>query len=159
MKHELSRVTELQLQDVTFPLAQHDGVGEFIPSKAGSSPEDIEKMPMNMKGIHQIKLEQIDQVDSHPFLELHLNGRTLKVEAHGQREDKAKTMDITLYHQDAYMFTAIPVAACLLQYLDGSIRKTGLWTQANIVEPNRLMQDMERMGVHIQIQEKTGNGT
>jgi len=85
-------------------------------------------------------------------------GTLLKVEAHGQREDKAKTMDITLYHQDAYMFTAIPVAACLLQYLDGSIRKTGLWTQANIVEPNRLMQDMERMGVHIQIQEKTGNG-
>ena len=86
-------------------------------------------------------------------------GTLLKVEAHGQREDKAKTIDITLYHQDAYLFTAIPVAACLLQYLDGSIRKTGLWTQANIVEPNRLMQDMERMGVHIQIQEKTGNGT
>ena len=65
-------------------------------------------------------------------------------------------MEITLYHHDAYMFTAIPVAACLLQYLDGLIRKAGLWTQANIVEPNRFMKDMERMGVHIQINEKTG---
>jgi len=84
-------------------------------------------------------------------------GTLLKVEAYGQRDDKAKTIDLTLYHQDAYMFTAIPVAACLLQYLDGSIQKIGLWTQANIVEPNRLMNDMERMGVHIQINEKTGN--
>ena len=83
-------------------------------------------------------------------------GTLLKVEARGQRADKAKTIDITLYHQDAYMFTAIPVAACLLQYLDGSIRKAGLWTQANIVEPNRLMKDMERMGVYVQIHEKTG---
>ena len=79
------------------------------------------------------------------------------MEAHGQKEGKAKTMEVTLYHQDAYMFTTIPVAGCLLQYLDGSIRKAGLWTQANIVEPNRLMNDMERMGVHIQINEKTGN--
>jgi len=84
-------------------------------------------------------------------------GTLLKVEAHGQREGKAKTMEVTVYHQDAYMFTAIPVVACLLQYLDGSIHKAGLWTQANIVEPNRLMKDMERMGVHIQIREKTGN--
>ena len=28
----------------------------------------------------------------------------------------------------------------------GSIRKAGLWTQANIIEPNRLMKDMERLG-------------
>jgi saccharopine dehydrogenase (NAD+, L-lysine-forming) len=84
-------------------------------------------------------------------------GTLLKVDAQGQSKNKAKTMEITVYHQDAYMFTAIPVVACLLQYLDGSIRKAGLWTQANIVETNRLMKDMERMGVHIQIHEKTGN--
>ena len=61
-------------------------------------------------------------------------------------------MDITLYHKDGYMFTAIPVVACLLQYLDGSIKKPGLWTQANIVEPDRLLSDMERMGIEVKIQ-------
>jgi saccharopine dehydrogenase (NAD+, L-lysine-forming) len=50
------------------------------------------------------------------------------------------------------MITAIPVAACLLQYLDGSIRKPGLWFQALVVEPERFMSDMERMGVDIQVQ-------
>lgn len=85
-------------------------------------------------------------------------GTLLKVEAHGEKDGQAKAMDVTIYHEDAYMFTAIPVAACLLQYLDGSIKKPGLWTQANIVEPNRLMKDMERMGVDVQIQDNRSNG-
>lgn len=82
-------------------------------------------------------------------------GTLLKVEATGEKDGKAKAVDVTTYHQDGYMFTAIPVVACLLQYLGGSLRKPGLWTQANIVEPNRLMKDMERMGIEVQIQDKT----
>lgn len=79
-------------------------------------------------------------------------GTLLKVESAGIKDGKPKTKDVTLYHDDGYMFTAIPVVACLLQYLDGSIKKPGFWTQANIVEPNRMMKDMERMGVDITIQ-------
>jgi hypothetical protein len=78
-------------------------------------------------------------------------GTVLKVESAGIKEGKPITKDVALYHEDGYMFTAIPVVACLLQYLDESIKKPGLWTQANIVEPNRLMKDMERMGVDITI--------
>jgi len=85
-------------------------------------------------------------------------GTLLKVDAFGKKDDKSTVTCITTYHEDGYMFTAIPVVACLLQYLDGSIQKVGLWTQANIVEPNRLMKDIERMGVHIQIHEKTDDG-
>jgi saccharopine dehydrogenase-like NADP-dependent oxidoreductase len=79
-------------------------------------------------------------------------GTMLKAEARGARDGRAKAMDITLYHEDGYVFTAIPVAACLLQYLDGSMKKPGLWTQANIVEPDRLIRDMERMGIEVKIQ-------
>ena len=79
-------------------------------------------------------------------------GTMLKVEAQGAKHGQAKAMDIIVYHEDGYMFTAIPVVACLLQYLDGSIKKPGLWTQANIVEPDRLMRDMERMGIQVKIQ-------
>jgi saccharopine dehydrogenase (NAD+, L-lysine-forming) len=86
------------------------------------------------------------------------HGTFLKVEAQGVAKGKTKAMDVTVFHKDAYMLTAIPVVACLLQYLDGSIRVPGLWTQANIVEPNRFMKDMERMGVDIRMQDKTING-
>jgi NAD(P)-dependent dehydrogenase (short-subunit alcohol dehydrogenase family) len=83
-------------------------------------------------------------------------GTLLKVEAEGIQDHQAKSVDVILSHPDGYLFTAIPVAACLLQYLDGTIRMPGLWTQANLVEPNRLMKDMQRMGIELRMQERTG---
>jgi len=77
-------------------------------------------------------------------------GTLLKVEASGEKDGKAKTMEVIISHPDGYLFTAIPVAACLLQYLDGSIDKPGLWVQANIVDPARLMKDMQHMGITMQ---------
>lgn len=78
-------------------------------------------------------------------------GIILKVEAAGILDGKSITSEIKLSHPDGYLFTAIPVAACLLQYLDRSIRKPGLWTQANLVEPIRLIEDMVKLGVNLEI--------
>lgn len=76
-------------------------------------------------------------------------GTMLKVEARGQTGGRAKAVDLTLYHPDGYVFTAVPVVATLLQLLDGSARKPGLHLQAHIVEPQRLMRDMARLGIEI----------
>jgi saccharopine dehydrogenase (NAD+, L-lysine-forming) len=80
-------------------------------------------------------------------------GTLLKVEASGEKDGNAKKMEVIISHPDGYLFTAIPVAACLLQYLDGSIGKPGLWMQAHIVDPDRLMKDMQRMDIAMQTNE------
>jgi saccharopine dehydrogenase-like NADP-dependent oxidoreductase len=77
-------------------------------------------------------------------------GTLLQVEASGKKDSQPKVLTIKISHTDGYMFTAIPVAACLLQYLDGTIDKPGLWLQAWVVEPNRFMADMQRMGIRVE---------
>ena len=76
-------------------------------------------------------------------------GTLLKVEAQGEKAGHELAIDLIISHEDGYAFTAIPVVACLIQLLDGSIRKPGLWLQANVVEPKRLIVDMIRMGVEV----------
>ena len=43
------------------------------------------------------------------------------------------------------------------EYLDGSIAKPGLWMMGHVVDPVRLMNDMERMGIKIQMEVTEGN--
>lgn len=80
-------------------------------------------------------------------------GTMLQVEASGRKDGKPKMVTMTISHPDGYMFTAIPVAACILQYLDGTIDKPGIWLQALVVEPNRFMEDMQRLGIRMKIRE------
>lgn len=79
------------------------------------------------------------------------SGTVLLLEANGLKAGKPATVRIKLSHEDGYVLTAVPVVACLLQYLEGYIRRPGLWFQANIVESQRMLQDMERMGIKVEI--------
>ena len=79
-------------------------------------------------------------------------GTLLKAEVRGTKHGQEKAIELILSHEDGYLFTAIPVAACLLQYLDGSICRPGLWLQAHAVKPDRLMADMERLGIDFRCQ-------
>ncbi len=53
---------------------------------------------------------------------------------------------------DAYALTAIPVVACVRQWLAGP-RRPGLWFQGQYAEPEALLRDMARMGVAITTEE------
>jgi hypothetical protein len=75
----------------------------------------------------------------------------LQAQAAGIKDGKQVNVRVTVAHSDGYELTAIPVVAALCQYLDGSARKPGLWMMGHLVEPLRLMKDMEVMGVQVKI--------
>ncbi len=81
-------------------------------------------------------------------------GAILQLDAKGLKNEQNSYMHMRLAHDDAYVLTAVPVAACLLQYIDGSIRRPGLWFQANLVKPTQFFNDIERLGVRVNIQIK-----
>ena len=76
-------------------------------------------------------------------------GAVLQMQAQGQ----GNALTMTVAHPDSYTLTAVPVVACLLQYLDGTIRQPGLWRQATVVEPVRFFDDLAKMGVQINFNE------
>jgi saccharopine dehydrogenase (NAD+, L-lysine-forming) len=45
--------------------------------------------------------------------------------------------------------TAIPVVAALLQVLDGTARRPGMWMMGHLMDPVRLMADMAAMGAAV----------
>jgi saccharopine dehydrogenase (NAD+, L-lysine-forming) len=80
-------------------------------------------------------------------------GTRLRLEAEGLYRDRPARAAITLAHPDGYAFTAIPVVASLLQWLDGD-RRPGLWLQAEYVEPLRFLRDLERLGIGVVIEDE-----
>ena len=70
--------------------------------------------------------------------------------AEGLKNGQPLNVKLILEHDSAYDFTVIPVLAMLKQYLDGSKRKPGLWMMGHLADPDRLLVDMEKMGVKIQ---------
>jgi saccharopine dehydrogenase (NAD+, L-lysine-forming) len=77
----------------------------------------------------------------------------LQVQASGLKNGKQAQVRASITHPDGYELTAIPVVALLLQYLDGSACRPGLWMMGHLAEPLRLMKDMQMMGVLVQTSE------
>ena len=80
-------------------------------------------------------------------------GTVLRVDV----EDTAgQRQSMSISHHDGYALTAIAVSATIHQYLDSTtrVRKPGLWLQGTVVDPERLLKDMEGMGLKVELLSK-----
>ena len=77
-------------------------------------------------------------------------------DAAGLKDERKKQMRIMVEHDDAYLFTAIPVVACLKQYLAGTLPR-GLAMMGQILEVNKLFTAMAQMGIKISVEEREEN--
>ena len=76
-------------------------------------------------------------------------GTVWQVEAQGEMAGGAAHAGLRLMHLDGYWLTAAAAAACLLQWLDGSLREPGVHLQALAVDPSRMLRDLQRMGARL----------
>jgi hypothetical protein len=61
-------------------------------------------------------------------------------------------MTIRLSHDDAYAFTAIPVAATIMQYLKRA-NEPGFYFQSHFLSPENLLQVRRGLGIHTHVSE------
>lgn len=73
----------------------------------------------------------------------------LQLSADGLSDAGETRFELTVSHHDAYQLTAIPVLACLIQYLSGEIRRPGLWWMGHAVAPDAFFKLMKRAGAEV----------
>lgn len=78
-------------------------------------------------------------------------GTLLKLDSSGITNGRQTRIEVFVSHPDGYLLTAIPMVACLLQYIDGEIKVPGLWYQALVVDPEQFMKDIERLGAVVKV--------
>jgi saccharopine dehydrogenase (NAD+, L-lysine-forming) len=76
-------------------------------------------------------------------------GTVWQLEAEGEMAGGPASAGLRLTHPDGYWLTAAAAAACLLQWLDGSLREPGVRLQALAVDPARFLRDLQSMGVRV----------
>ena len=94
-----------------------------------------------IKSIARLMFRSLKKNSKPPFRTI------LQMEARNTDNEK---FGLRLSHEDGYWFTAIPVAACLKQYMNGALPDSGLYCMGNIVEPQQIIADMKMMGITIE---------
>ncbi len=140
---ELSIIPRLYpgIQEVGFYIAETHWITDYVISMLVMA--GLKLFPRATKPLGKLMWWGMQTFPRPPY------GVTLQAVVRGAREDGPAAAKTSIFHPDGYFLTAAPVAACLLQYLDGSARRPGLWMMGEIADPVYLMEDMKSMGVKI----------
>jgi len=76
-------------------------------------------------------------------------GVEFQLQATGIKDGKERNYTLRINSADAFEFTAIAVIASLKQYLDNSINNPDLYLMGNVVDENRIIEDLKKMGLQI----------
>jgi hypothetical protein len=76
---------------------------------------------------------------------------TILLDAKSEVNHHNETLKIVISHDDGYEATAIAAVAGILQLLDGSIEEPGVIIMGHGVNPDRYLEDIERLGMNVQI--------
>ena len=74
-------------------------------------------------------------------------GVVLAVEVAGESAGRPQHLRVSVQHDDGYVATAIPALSCLLQVLDGTVKKPGIHMMGHAVDVARFIDDMGRLGM------------
>jgi NAD(P)-dependent dehydrogenase (short-subunit alcohol dehydrogenase family) len=76
-------------------------------------------------------------------------GCVVQADVAGRRQDEPIQLRVALFHEDGYELTAIPAVSMIEQLLEGSVRRPGVHLMGLLVDPERLLIDVEGMGVRV----------
>jgi len=75
-------------------------------------------------------------------------GTVVQVDAEGQRDGQPVRFRLSLFHEDAYVLTAVPTVAMIKQMLSGKVQP-GIQLMGLCCDPVQLLEDIERTDVSI----------
>ena len=78
---------------------------------------------------------------------------TLLMEAIGKVKKHNEKMRITISHENGFVATAIAAVAGVLQLLDESINEPGVTIMGHGVNPDRYLEDIQRLGMNVLVQQ------
>lgn len=76
---------------------------------------------------------------------------SVRLEATGMHAGVPAAAQLEITGEDGYLMTAAPVVACLRRLIDGTARHPGLTLQAEILDPDDLLGELEGMGLSVSI--------
>lgn len=76
-------------------------------------------------------------------------GCVVQAVVEGRRDGSPAAIRVALFHEDGYDLTAIPAVSMIEQVLDGTARRPGVQLMGLAVDPDRLLTDVQLMGVRI----------
>ncbi len=138
---------DLGLKEVAFYTSGVNGVTDLLLfALIGSG---LYKFKWSLKLGTKLVLKSIKKYTKPPYI------TRVSMDAKGILSNQRGKYKVTLSHEDAFVGTAIPTVAGVLQLLDGTIKEPGVFIMGHRVDPERYIEDIKRMGMTVQIEQST----